>query len=189
MDDFYIDPVLHQGRPDCLVGRVEAECRTYELLDELGIQYKRVEHSPAASIAICKQVEQVLGVEIFKNLFLCNRQKTKFFLLLIRGDKVFHTKDLSSQLGCSRLSFAQAEDMYRYLGVMPGSVSVLGLMNDSAAAVQLVIDKSVAEQETWGCHPCMNTASLSISRDDIIHKFLPAVHHIPTYVDLPEDEL
>lgn len=188
MEAFYIDPILYHGRPADCTGRTEAECRCYDLLDTLGIAYDRVDHDPAATIAICEQVDQILGTEICKNLFLCNRQRTQYYLLLLRGSKAFHTKDLSHQLGCSRLSFAPAEDMVRYLGLHPGSASVLGLMNDTAGKVTLVIDQSVLRQTFWGCHPCINTASLRLRGQDILEKFLPAVHHCPVFVDLPDDE-
>lgn len=187
MDEFFLDTTVYHGSPAEMTGRSETECRTYALLDELGIGFDRVDHDPAATIAICEQVDKVLGTEICKNLFLCNRQKTKFYLLLLRGSKVFHTKDLSRQLGCSRLSFASGEDMEKYLGLKPGSASVLGLMNDHGGDVQLVIDESVARQELWGCHPCVNTSSLRLRGQDILEKFLPAVGHAPIFVDLPED--
>lgn len=188
MDDFFLDPVVYHGSPADLTGRTAVECRTYALLDSLEIPYDRVDHDPAATIAICEQVDRVLGTEICKNLFLCNRQKTQFYLLLLRGSKPFHTKDLSRQLGCSRLSFAPPEDMERCLGLRPGSASVLGLMNDTEGQVRLVIDRSVAEQTLWGCHPCINTSSLCLRGQDIIERFLPAVNHTPVYVDLPEEE-
>ncbi len=188
MQEFSVDKTLYTGSPVNMDGRAEVERRCYELLDTLGISYCRVEHDKAETIEKCHHVEEVLDTEICKNLFLCNRQKTKFYLLLLRGDKVFHTKDLSRQLGCSRLSFASGEDMERYLGLKPGSASVLGLMNDEENRVQLVIDESVNQQTIWGCHPCKNTASLRIGREDILYSFLPAVHHAPVFVDLPEEE-
>ena len=187
MQDFSVDKTLYTGSPENMDERAEVERRCYELLDTLHISYFRVEHDAAETIEKCHHVEKILGTEICKNLFLCNRQKTKFYLLLLRGDKVFHTKDLSHQLGCSRLSFASGEDMERYLGMKPGSASVLGLMNDEEGHVQLVIDESVNRQELWGCHPCKNTASLRIAREDILKTFLPAVQHAPIFVDLPEE--
>ena len=169
-------------------GRLAVEAACYTLLDELGIPYGRVDHDEAATIAACEAVDEVLGTVICKNLFLCNRQKTMFYLLLIEGDKVFKTKYLSAQLGCSRLSFASPEDMERLLGVTPGSATVLALMNDHAGAVQLVIDRPVTKQEFLGCHPCKNTSSLKIRTADILERFLPAVSHAPIYVDLPDEE-
>ena len=130
----------------------------------------------------------VLGEKICKNLFLCNRQKTQFYLLMLEGEKVFKTKDLSKQLGVARLSFADAADMERYLDITPGSVSVLGLMNDAENHVQLVIDKPIAESRMIGCHPCINSSTLAIATHDVLNKILPAVHHGAIMVDLPEPE-
>lgn len=185
---FHIDTTLYHGRPADCTGRTATELACYDLLDQLGISYDRVDHDEAATIEICEAVDRYLGTEICKNLFLCNRQKTQFYLLMLRGDKVFKTKELSKQLGCSRLSFATGEDMERLLGLHPGSVSVLGLMNDHDGIVQLVIDKTVADQPEWGCHPCVNTASLRIQATEVLEKFLPAVQHAPIFVDLPEPE-
>jgi len=179
---------LQQGRPADAAARTPAEAKCYELLDKLGIGYARVDHEEAATIEACLAVETVLGTEICKNLFLCNRQKTDFYLLLIEGSKVFKTKYLSQQLGCSRLSFASGEDMERLLGVTPGSATVLALMNDPEHRVQLVIDRPVTAREFVGCHPCKNTSSLKIATADLLERFLPAVEHMPVYVELPVEE-
>ena len=126
----------------------------------------------------------MLDVLICKNLFLCNRQQTNFYLLMMPGDKPFKTKDLSAQLGVSRLSFASEEHMLELLDVLPGSVSVMGLMNDPENRVRLVIDREVLEEEYVGCHPCKNTSSIKLRTSDLLEKFLPAVHHTPTVVTL-----
>ena len=185
----YIDPTRYSGRPADCASRLPKEQRCYDLLGRLGIAYFRVDHDHADTIEACEAVEQVLGEKICKNLFLCNRQKTQFYLLLIGGAKVFKTKYLSAQLGCARLSFASPEDMERLLGVTPGSATVLALMNDPEQAVQLVIDRPVAEQEYLCCHPCKNTSSLKLRTADVLERFLPAVGHAPVYVDLPEEEV
>ena len=179
---------LQQGRPADTAGRLPVEIACYDMLDRLGIAYGRVDHEEAATLEACEAVDVALGTVICKNLFLCNRQKTQFYLLLIEGNKVFKTKYLSQQLGCSRLSFAAPEDMERLLGVTPGSATVLALMNDPENAVQLVIDRPVTEQEYIGCHPCKNTSSLKIRTADVLDTFLPAVHHAPIYVELPVEE-
>ena len=184
----YVNPVKFEGRPDDMTGRLEKEQRCYALLDSLQIPYSRVDHDFADTIEACEAVEQVLGEKICKNLFLCNRQKTQFYLLMLEGEKVFKTKDLSKQLGVARLSFAAPEDMERYLDITPGSVSVLGLMNDTENAVQLVIDQPIAESERIGCHPCINSSTLAIATQDILTKVLPAVHHTPIIVSLPDPE-
>lgn len=176
---------LYNGRPADLSGRLDKEKRVYDLLDELGIEYARVDHPAAETMEACEEIEKVLGVEICKNLFLCNRQKTDFYLLMMPGSKPFKTKDITKQLGCARLSFAGAEFMQEFLDITPGSVSVMGLMNDKENSVRLVIDKDILDGEYIGCHPCINTSSLSIKTQDIINKFLPAVTHEPTIVEMP----
>ena len=179
---------LQKGRPADTTGRLDKEIRTYDLLDRLGVEYDRVDHAPAMTMEDCKEVDEILEAMVCKNLFLCNRQETDFYLLLMPGDKPFKTKDLSAQIHSARLSFAKPEYMEKYLDITPGSVSVLGLMNDTENAVQLVLDKPIAESTRIGCHPCINTSTLAVSTQDILTKFLPAVHHEPIIVDLPDPE-
>ena len=175
---------LFQGRPADCAGRLDKEVRTYDQLDALGIPYQRADHPAADTMAVCEAIDAALNVHICKNLFLCNRQKTKFYLLLMFDDKPFKTKDLSKQLGVARLSFGSAEAMARLLDLTPGSVSILALRNDPEQQVTLVIDRPVLEEEWFGCHPCINTSSLKLKTADIVEKFLPAVGHTPIVVDL-----
>jgi Uncharacterized conserved protein len=156
----------------------------YDLLERLGISYGRLDHEAAGHVEFCDEVGKILGVEICKNLFLCNRQKTGFYLLMMPGGKEFHTKDLSRQIGSSRLSFADAGSMEKLLNVTPGSVSVMGLMNDTDNRVQLLIDRDVAQSDYVGCHPCVNTSSLKIKTADLLQNFLPFVGHEPMFVTL-----
>lgn len=175
---------LISGRPQDCSGRLDREIRTYDLLDSLGISYQRTDHEATDTMEECNKIDVVLGVVICKNLFLCNKQATKFYLLMMPGDKVFKTKEVSHQIGSSRLSFASPEDMVKHLGLEPGSVSIMGLMNDLDDSVQLLIDEDVLKDEYLGCHPCVNTSSLKIRTLDIIEKFLPAVKHEYTTVRL-----
>ena len=168
---------LFDGRPKDESGRLEREIRTYDLLDSLGIEYKRVDHEAATTMEACEAIDEALDVVMCKNLFLCNRQKTNFYLLLMPGDKKFKTKELSAQINSARLSFAEAEDMLKYLDIEPGSVSVMGLMNDKGKGVSLLIDEDVLEGEYLGCHPCVCTSSLKLKTADVIGKFLPATGH------------
>lgn len=168
---------LYDGRPENGEGRLEREIRTYDFLDNLGIKYKRTDHEAATTMEACNEIDAVLGVVICKNLFLCNRQKTKFYLLMMPGDKKFKTKELSSQINSARLSFAGPEDMLKYLDIEPGAVSVMGLMNDKECKVQLLIDEDVLEGEYIGCHPCVCTSSLKMRTDDVVKKFIPATGH------------
>ena len=172
------------GRPADCTGRLEKEVRTYDLLDSLGIEYQRIDHEATMTMEACAAVDRVLDATICKNLLLCNRQCTAFYLLMIPGDKVFKTSVLSKQIGSSRLSFASAEYMERFLDITPGSVSVMGLMNDRENHVQLLIDGDVLKGEYFGCHPCINTSSLRIKTSDLMEKILPAVGHAPRLVTL-----
>ena len=180
-----IDRTRYRGRPT--EPREEREERCYDLLDSLGIEYFRVDHEHADTIEACREVEALLGCTICKNLFLCNRQQTAFYLLIMPGTKPFKTKYLSAQIGSSRLSFADAADMERLLGVTPGSVSLLGLMNDKTKAVRLLVDRDLLDDASFGCHPCINTSSLCMPMRDVREKLLPALGHVPTYVDLPRE--
>ena len=164
--------------------RASREERVYELLDSLGIEYRRVDHEATPSIEACAGIDRILGIHICKNLFLCNSQKTKFYLLMMPGDKPFKTKELSRQINSSRLSFAPPEYMEELLDLHPGSVSVLGLMNDKDNKVTLLVDRDVYEQEYIGCHPCVNTASLALKTKDVFDVILPTVHHPATFVEL-----
>ena len=185
---FQICKTKFRGRPLTKETRCAAEMASYDLLDSLGIEYDRVDHDHADTIEACHEVERVLGWPVCKNLFLCNRQKTQYYMLMLEGDKVFKTKDLSKQLGVSRLSFATGEDMVELLGVQPGSVTVLGLMNDKEGRVQLVMDKPIYDAAFVSCHPCISTSTLTIKTEDLLTKFLPAVGHDPIVVDLPIPE-
>lgn len=169
---------LYDGRPENTSGREKKETAVYDLLDSLGIKYKRADHEAAYTMEACAEIDRLLAPAVIcKNLFLCNSQKTRFYLLMIRDDKKFRTKEISSQIGSSRLSFAPEEYMEEYLDITPGSVSVMGLMNDTENRVQLLIDEDVLASEFFGCHPCVNTSSLSLGVQDLIDTFLPAVGH------------
>lgn len=180
---------LFHGRPPSAEGRLPKEMWVYDLLDRLDILYTRADHAAAMTMDDCAEINRTLGVSLCKNLFLCNRQNTAFYLLLMPGSKAFHTKDLSAQLGTARLSFADAASMECFLDITPGSVSVMGVMNDTDNRVQLLIDKPIAEAPFLGCHPCVNTSSLRLTMQDVLTRFLPAVYHAPIIVDLPEYEM
>ena len=177
---------LQKGRPENTDNRLNKEIRVYDFLDKLGIQYQRIDHEAAMTMEACEEIDHALGdnTTICKNLFLCNRQKTNFYLLMMPGDKPFKTKELSHQLGIARLSFASPEDMEQYLDCTPGSSSIMGLANDAENKVQLLMDEDVKKGEYLGCHPCINTSSLKLRTADVLETFLPAVHHEPIFVQL-----
>ena len=184
----HVEQTLFHGRPENEDGRLEKEIRCYELLDRLGIAYDRADHDHADTIPDCELVEQVLGAEICKNLFLTNRQETVFYLLLMPGSKPFKTKDLSKQIGSSRLSFAGPDHMLRLLDITPGSVSVLGLMNDTENAVHLLIDRELTNDAWLCCHPCINSSTVKFSMADALEKLIPALGNDLQFVDLPRYE-
>ena len=190
MEEPRIDKTIYTGRPEDSSGRLEKEIRVYDFLDSLGIEYKRADHEALMTMEACEAIDRVLGDDtaICKNLFLCNRQETDFYLLLMPGDKPFKTKNLSAQIGSARLSFAKPEYMEKYLDITPGSVSVLGLMNDHEKKVQLLIDEDVLKDPYFGCHPCINTSSLKFSTKDFTDKIIPALDHPPITVKLPLPE-
>ena len=178
---------LVKGRPATNEGRLEKEIRCYDLLDKLGVEYQRIDHEAAMTMEACVEIDKVLDATICKNLLLCNRQCTAFYLLMIPGNKQFKTSVLSKEIGSSRLSFAKPEYMLEYLDITPGSVSVLGLMNDHDHHVQLLMDEDVLKGEYFGCHPCINTSSLRIRTADLMDKILPAMDHPARIVVLPNE--
>lgn len=169
--------VIYEGRPECEEGRREKELEVYNVLDRLGIAYRRVDHREMATIEDCEEVDRALGTAICKNLFLCNRQKTQYYLLVMPGDKSLRTKELSRQIPSSRLSFASGGDMEEYLNVTPGSATIMGLIFDPENKVQLLVDEELLKEEYYVCHPCVNTSSIALRTEDVLGKYLGAVHH------------
>lgn len=181
----YIDQTIYTARP--ADRRTEAEEAIYDKLDELSLPYLRVDHDHADTMEDCLLIEGKLGAAICKNLFLCNRQQTQFYLLMMRGNKPFKTKFLSAQLGCSRLSFADEGHMADLLHTVPGSVSALELLFDTQGQVQLVIDSPLMEDEYISAHPGLSRSTLRLARADLL-KFTAATGHEPVIVDLPIEE-
>lgn len=179
---------LQLGRPKNVEGRLEKEIRVYDLLDRLGISYMRVDHEAVPTMEACREIDRLLDSIVCKNLFLCNAQKTKFYLLMMPGEKKFKTKEITAQINSPRLSFASESYLEEFMDITPGSVSVMGLMNDKENRVQLLVDEEVLQGEYIGCHPCINTSSLKIKKEDIFDTFLKAVHHEAIVVKLGCEE-
>ena len=176
---------LVTGRPADCAGRLDKEIRCYDLLDRLNVPYQRIDYEATMTMEACQAVDGVLDAAICKNLLLCNRQQTVFYLLMLPGDKAFKTSVLSKEIGSSRLSFAPGAFMEQFLDITPGSLSVLGLMNDRENRVELLIDADILKSNFFGCHPCINTASLRIATKDLMEKILPATGHEARIVTLP----
>ena len=176
MNERIHDATLYEDIPSP-EGREEKEMAVYRLLKELQIPYERLDHEPMETMEACQDVDKLLHIHMCKNLFLCNSQKTVFYLLMMPGEKKFKTKELSKQIGSARLSFASEEYMVKFLNIHPGAVSIMGLMNDTDKRVNLLIDEDVLKEEYLGCHPCVNTASLQLKTSDVLEKFLPYTGH------------
>ena len=176
---------LVTGRPQDK--RIDKEERVYDLLDQLNIDYQRLDHQKANTMEVCLEIEKNLKSTICKNLFLVNSNKSQYYLLMLKGHKKFKTKVISKQINSSRLSFGSDEKMLEYLDIIPGSVSVLGLMNDHEHHVQLLMDKDLLEDDYLGCHPCINTSSLKIKMKDVFEKILPVLHHEPIFVEVDDE--
>ena len=173
---------LVEGRPQDK--RIDKEERVYDLLDQLNIDYQRIDHEEANTMEICLEIEKTLKSTICKNLFLVNSNKSQYYLLMLKENKKFKTKMISKQINSSRLSFGSDEKMLEYLDITPGSVSLLGLMNDHDFKVQLLMDKDLLQDEYLGCHPCINTSSLRIKIKDVFEKIIPSLHHEPIFVEV-----
>ncbi|MCD7777375.1 MAG: prolyl-tRNA synthetase associated domain-containing protein [Clostridiales bacterium] len=173
---------IYKGRPENTEGRLQKEIKAYDLLDSLDIEYIRIDHQPTATIEACLEVEKLLGTKICKNLFLTTANKAHFYLYFVQGDKKFKTAYVSKQAGCSRLSFAGEDYLEKFLDLTPGSVTVLGLMNDKENNVNLLIDEDVLKEEYVGMHPCINTSSIRIKTKDLTEKLLPSMGHNYTLI-------
>ncbi len=175
---------LRKGRPSDTSGRLEKEIRCYDYLEKLGIEFYSIDNEPAHDMETCRKIDRQIGAETCKNLVLCNRQQTKFYLLLTKGDKPFKTKDLSAQIGSARLSFASPEKMEEYLDCTPGSASILGLMNDTSHSIELLIDSDIKSAEYFACHPCINTTTVKFKTSELFEKLLPSFDRDYTVVTL-----
>lgn len=178
---------LYEGRPDSGEECTEMENKVYDFLEENHIPFKTLKHPVAFTIEECNRVRDVIHAPVFKNLFLTNKQQTRFYLLLMPGEKVFKTKYLSSQINSARLSFAGEEHMSRLLGVSPGSVTPMGLINDTGKEVTLLLDEDIRQYPVFACHPCINRASLLMGLEDFLEKVIPAMGHDPVWVNLPPE--
>ena len=167
--------------------RIDKEDRVYDLLDQLNIDYQRIDHEEANTMEVCLEIEKTLKSTICKNLFLVNSNKSQYYLLMLKENKKFKTKVISKQINSSRLSFGSDKKMLEYLDITPGSVSLLGLMNDHDFKVQLLMDKDLLQDEYLGCHPCINTSSLRIKMKDVFEKIIPSLHHEPIFVEVYDE--
>ncbi|MBO2525209.1 MAG: prolyl-tRNA editing protein [Bacteroidetes bacterium] len=145
--------------------------KLYQLLDELHIAYEYIEHPPAPTIEIAKQYWAGHDAQHCKNLFFRNHKGNRHYLVILNCDRDMAIHDIEKQLHQGKLSFASEARMDKYLGVKPGSVTPFGLINDTEHHVTVFLDQTLQQAEKLSFHPCINTASLIIKREDLI-KFL-----------------
>ncbi|HEY4132302.1 MAG TPA: prolyl-tRNA synthetase associated domain-containing protein [Gemmatimonadaceae bacterium] len=153
------------------------------LLDDLKIAYERFDHAP---VFTCDEAHAALpdnAAVQTKNIFLRDKRGRRHILLVTNCEKSVDIKAFAEKADADRLSFGSPERLMKYLGVTPGSVTVLGLMNDVDRGVELFVDKDVWETPAWRCHPLTNSATLVISRPDL-ERFFAHTGHRPMIVTL-----
>lgn len=144
-----------------------------DFLNENGIEYEKFTHNSVSSIEECKEIESIVGGEICKNLLLRNTPGTAYFLLSMKGNKAFVTKDISKKLGVSRLSFVSPEEMLLLVNTAPGSLGLMSLIFDENKKIRFAVDKDLLENEFFCCHAGINTCTLKIKTQDVFEKLLP----------------
>ena len=168
--------------PECY--KNELNQKIYEAFAMLGISFERVENDETLTMEDCLAIDERLDVHTAKTLFLCNRQKTNYYLFPTRGDKPFVTKDFGKALGISRVSFASAEDLEKYIGVLPGASTILGVLMESAKNVHLVIDREIAEAEFLCCPDGTRTGYIKLRTSDVLEKLIPFSGHSYEVIDI-----
>ena len=159
--------------------RGELENRVYKELQKLQIPFERVDNDSVETMEECTEISEKLGAEIRKTIVLCNRKKTMFFLVVLPAEKHFDTKTFCEKVGCPRVSFASPESMEAKLGVLPGSATIMSVLNDPERSVQVIIDKEVADAEWFACNPGANTTHIRLATEKLLKVFLPHVFHKP----------
>lgn len=156
----------------------------YTKLNELNIKFDRVDNDTVEAMEECVEISNKLGAEIRKTIIVCNEKKTQFYLVVLPAEKRFDSKLFRDKMGCSRVSFAKAEDMQEILGVVPGSATIMSVINDKDNIVKVAIDKEVADSEFFACNTGENTRHIKIKTSDLLNVFLPNVNHEPTIIEL-----
>jgi Ala-tRNA(Pro) deacylase len=153
-------------------------------LREHGIAATRHEHPAVMTVEQSKRLVPKLPGAKTKNLFLRDKRGRRHFLVTVPHDIGVDLDALGATLGVGGLGFASAERLQRHLGITPGSVSLLGLVNDEALGVEFVIDRALWEADAVHAHPLTNTATMVLAHDDL-ERFLAATRHVPRVIDVP----
>ena len=156
----------------------------YEFLDSINVSYERFDHPAVYTVSEAKKLSPEMDGASTKNLFLRDKKGIRHFLVVVPQDKQVDLKELSSILEASRLSFASPDRLKKYLGIEPGSVSILALLNDPEKTVEVFVDNELWNAEIILCHPLVNTSTLAITRDGI-KQFLEKTGHNLMLVEIP----
>lgn len=157
--------------------------KLYDLLNELNIQFEYIEHPPAPTIEIARQYWAGHDAQHCKNLFFRNHKGNKHYLVILNCDCDMDIHTIEKMLHQGKLSFASEKRMMNYLGVTPGSVTPFGLINDTEHHVHVFVDKNLQNASRISFHPCINTASLIISKEDFI-RFLDYTKNTYEWLEL-----
>ena len=163
---------------------MNTEQAVYDALKNMGIAYDVVQHAPASSMEECAWVMEPLNATCVKNIFLCPRNQSRFYLLITRPEAKLKTSDISKQAGASRLAFAPEEKLWHYLREKPGAISPMGLIFDEGREVTVLVDEALRKAPRVAFHPCVNTASLALSSDDFFDVYLKTLGYEPIYVTI-----
>lgn len=163
--------------------RCALETKVYETLSKLSIPFELVDNDSVESMEECIEISEKLGAEIRKTIFLCNRKKTSFYMVILPANKSFNTKEHCKKMDVSRLSFASGDLMMQHLDVAPGTATIMSLINDPDEKVELFIDKEIANSEFFACNPGANTTHLKIKTKDLLNKLLPKIDHPATIIE------
>jgi Ala-tRNA(Pro) deacylase len=156
----------------------------YEFLETHDIAYERQDHPAVFTVEEALRLVPPLPAAKTKNLFLRDRKGRRHFLVVVGYDKSVDLKALTPLLNVTKLGFASPARLQRYLGVDPGSVSILGVVNDSDNAVEVIVDQDLWQAQAFQCHPLVNTSTLVISRDHL-QRFLDLTGHPVTVLKVP----
>lgn len=178
---FYISEI-HKSNPD--VFKTPLQKMVYNTLNQLHIPFERVDTDEAITMEDCTSIEKRLNMKMVKTLFLCNRQQTDFYLFITVGSKPFHSKDFSTALNISRVSFAPSKYLETMLGTKIGAATVFSSLLDAENNVRIIFDKDVLSEEWYGCSDGTTTGYMKIRTDDILKTFLPFTNHTPLIIEV-----
>lgn len=165
----------------------ENEIRACEFLTKNNIEYAYYEHEAAVTMELCDLIDMKTGAFHCKNLFMTNRQKTLFYLVLMLPHRRFKTSEVSKKLGVSRLSFADDELLFERMGLKPGAVTPLGLLNDLERVINVAVDKALLDFEYICVHPMVSTASLKLKTRELL-RFIRILGYEPEFIELTDPD-